>query len=629
MRFDAACVLLGVLIGGLQAAPSPYSHGDPSDAEQYMLELINRARTNPAQEGQFLDQVNTPYSRLARSDHPEYYTNLPLEFSAYPAAPPLAFNPALLEAAREHSADMQINKYFAHNTPSGITPFDRITDAGFEYETAGENIAGMGCLTVSDVIESHYGLMVDCYNIMDSTYHLGHRLTLLDQAFKEIGIGFSGNRDDGYGTQNFASRLSNPICFIVGVVYRDKNTNAQYDPGEGISNVLVTPNIGGNTAITSASGGYAVPIQPVETNTVIKKVPLKIKTAPWSEVDPYDTAFRDDYLASAPTVTADITLSGTGLPTTGITRVSIKRPVLINYSLKGSDNYSYELSMVTSMNVKVDYVLPAQDSASRTPDQIASSSSNPTSQQVIFFPQPQNQSYDPRGSFELRAVLSGRSLNYSSSNPKVVKVTGSTALIIGVGQSQITARDNSGGALPVTRSVRVMQGTQSLANFPAIADRTFGDAPLSIAAPASTSGLPVSVKVLSGPAKLFGRKITITGVGTVVLAANQPGNTLYQKAPQVTVSFTVARAPQTIGALVSIAEQTYPLAKAIKFTVPRSSSKLPVTVAVQSGPAILRQAKGIYTLTLSGQGDVVLSANQPGNANYLPAAEVTSEFRIR
>jgi uncharacterized protein YkwD len=190
-----------------------------------MLELINRARMNPAQEGRFLDQVNTPYSRMARSDHPEYYTNLPGEFSAYPVAPPLAFNPELLKTAREHSADMLSNRYFAHNTPSGITPFDRITDAGFEYEIAGENIAGMGCLTASDVLESHYGLMVDCYNISDATDHLGHRLNLLDPAFKEIGIGFSGNQDNGYGTQDFASRNSNPNCFIVGVVYRDKNSN--------------------------------------------------------------------------------------------------------------------------------------------------------------------------------------------------------------------------------------------------------------------------------------------------------------------------------------------------------------------------------------------------------------------
>jgi Cysteine-rich secretory protein family len=532
MGFRAACVLIGMVFAGLQAAASPYSHGDPSDAEQYMLELINRARTNPAQEGRFLDQVNTSYSRQARSDHPEFYTNLPSEFSVYPTAPPLAFNPMLLKTAREHSIDMLSNKYFAHDTISGLTPFDRITQAGFEYETAGENIAGMGCLTASDVLESHYGLMVDCYNIFDSAEHLGHRLNLLDPAFKEIGIGFSGDHDSGFGTQDFATRLSNPICFIVGVVYRDKNSNGQYEPGEGIPNVLVTPNIGRNTALTSASGGYAVPIEPVESKSVTKNVPLNFKSAPWSQVDPYDTAFRNDSLASAPMVTADITLSGTGLPATGTTHVSIKRPVRINYTLKGTDNFTYSLTMVTSINVKADYVIASQS-------------------------------------------------------------------------------------------------MQSLSEFPAIANKTYGDVPFSIAAPASSSGLPVTVKVLSGPAKFVRGKITLTGAGTVMLAANQFGNAFYRRAVQVTVRFTVVRASQTIGTISSIADQTYPLVGSLRVKAPRSSSKLPVALTVKSGPATIVKYGAAYLLRLSGSGDVVLAANQPGNANYLQASEVTSSFHVR
>jgi hypothetical protein len=378
-----------------------------------------------------------------------------------------------------------------------------------------------------------------------------------------------------------------------------------------------------------------VPIEPVETKTVTKNIPLKINVpgqdsnAMWLPVEPYDTAFRDDALAAAPIVTADVTLSGTGLPATGMTHVSIKRPVLINYTLKGTDNYTYSLAMVTSMNVKVDYILAAQGSASNTPDPIASSPPNPTSQQVIFFPQPQNQSYTPGGSFELGAVLSGSSLVYSSSNPKVIKITGNRALMIGVGQSLITASDVGGGALPVTRSVKVGQGTQSLSDFPVIADKNYGDAPFSITAPASTSGLPVTLKILSGPATLFRGKITLTGVGTVILAANQSGNAFYKKAAQVTASFTVARASQAIGEISSIADQTYPLVRSLRVNAPRSSSRLPVALTVKSGPATLVKSGATYLLKLSGPGDVVLSANQPGNANYFQAAEVTFSFHVR
>ena len=45
--------------------------------------------------------------------------------------------------------------------------------------------------------------------------------------------------------------------------------------------------------------------------------------------------------------------------------------------------------------------------------------------------------------------------------------------------------------------------------------------------------------VVSGPATVSGSTLTITGVGTVVVAANQAGNTNYTAATQVTQSIVV------------------------------------------------------------------------------------------
>ncbi len=61
---------------------------------------------------------------------------------------------------------------------------------------------------------------------------------------------------------------------------------------------------------------------------------------------------------------------------------------------------------------------------------------------------------------------------------------------------------------------------------------------ISLSATAS-SGLPVTFSILSGPATLAGNVLTITGAGTVVVAANQTGNATYESAPQVTASLTV------------------------------------------------------------------------------------------
>ncbi len=59
----------------------------------------------------------------------------------------------------------------------------------------------------------------------------------------------------------------------------------------------------------------------------------------------------------------------------------------------------------------------------------------------------------------------------------------------------------------------------------------------------ATSGLPVAFAVLSGPAMLNGDTVTLTGTaGRVVVRASQPGNAIYDAAPEVSVSFNITAA---------------------------------------------------------------------------------------
>ena len=54
---------------------------------------------------------------------------------------PLTREPALDAVAREHSVDMAVRHYFAHETPEGLTPPDRLARGGIEGITlAGENV---------------------------------------------------------------------------------------------------------------------------------------------------------------------------------------------------------------------------------------------------------------------------------------------------------------------------------------------------------------------------------------------------------------------------------------------------------------------------------------------------------
>ena len=83
-------------------------------------------------------------------------------------------------------------------------------------------------------------------------------------------------------------------------------------------------------------------------------------------------------------------------------------------------------------------------------------------------------------------------------------------------------------------------------NFAAIGDKAITDPAFALNA-TSSSGLPVTYALISGPASLSGNILTLSGVeGTVVIEATQGGNSYYQAAAPVQRSFDV-RDPANIG----------------------------------------------------------------------------------
>ncbi len=102
---------------------------------------------------------------------------------------PLAPDPELTEVARRHSSDMFARGYFAHDTPEGRDPFDRIRAGGVNFLTAGENLA-----LARSVLIAHTGLMNSP----------GHRANILRPEFGRVGIGImDGGMRGLMVTQNF------------------------------------------------------------------------------------------------------------------------------------------------------------------------------------------------------------------------------------------------------------------------------------------------------------------------------------------------------------------------------------------------------------------------------------------
>ena len=87
---------------------------------------------------------------------------------------PLTADTALRKVALAHSADMFKRGYFAHYTPEGKDPFDRMRDAHIRFFLAGENLALAQTLPIA-----HQGLMNSP----------GHKANILRTGFGRLGIG--------------------------------------------------------------------------------------------------------------------------------------------------------------------------------------------------------------------------------------------------------------------------------------------------------------------------------------------------------------------------------------------------------------------------------------------------------
>jgi len=126
----------------------------PTAQEQYMLELINRARSNPnAEAARYNIDLNEGLAPGTISSE---------------AKQPLAFNLSLIDAARDHSEWMLDQDTFSHTGSDGSDPGDRMENAGYSFTgswTRGENIAWNGTTGTPDVTQSvatqHENLFVD------------------------------------------------------------------------------------------------------------------------------------------------------------------------------------------------------------------------------------------------------------------------------------------------------------------------------------------------------------------------------------------------------------------------------------------------------------------------------------
>ena len=222
--------------------------------EQYMLELINRARMDPNGEAKrYKISLNEGVSSGDK------ISSSPKEV--------LAGNDALARSSEKHTQWMLANDTLSHEERKGTDAFygktftDRIGKAGYDAFTGGENIAFIAyresdfdfAKTIADM---HRNYFVDA-----NTTGRGHRVNILGEGYREVGIGhevggweMNGQKmNASVTTEDFGLRAN--TVFITGVVYDDvvKNDNF-FTVGEETAGRNVTT--GDASDLTGPGGGY-------------------------------------------------------------------------------------------------------------------------------------------------------------------------------------------------------------------------------------------------------------------------------------------------------------------------------------------------------------------------------------
>lgn len=121
---------------------------------------------------------------------------------------PLQTNPQLTAAAAQKAADMFARNYWAHVSPIGTQPWYFVTQAGYSYRYAGENLA-------RDFSQPE--AVVDAWMASPS-----HRDNLLNSHYQDIGIAVVDGTLDGRDTtlvvQMFGTQLAAAPVAIVKTV---------------------------------------------------------------------------------------------------------------------------------------------------------------------------------------------------------------------------------------------------------------------------------------------------------------------------------------------------------------------------------------------------------------------------
>jgi uncharacterized protein YkwD len=267
-------------------------HAEPTALQQYYLELLNRARLDPAGELERMVNLSSASSFAnPASDDPSTVGSLALfgtsaaaltsQWASVTAAPALAWSDFLATSAQGYSQLMVTMDSQSH-TLDGLSVADRILNQGYSPNAVdlGENLyAGAGSPQ-----HAHNAFLIDWGSDggTGTGIQIGatHRALAMDPAMKEFGIGIVDNipltNNSAVGPYVITEHFANSVrvvagsyvmdAILTGVVFDDTALgDLFYTPGEGLAGQTIhvyddAQNSLLYTGTTNGAGGYNIPL---------------------------------------------------------------------------------------------------------------------------------------------------------------------------------------------------------------------------------------------------------------------------------------------------------------------------------------------------------------------------------
>lgn len=146
---------------------------------------------------------------------------------------PLKYSSVLSDSATRKANDMFSNNYWAHNSPTGTTPWDFFKAVNYRYSVAGENLA-----------RDFY----DTESLMNGWMNSPtHKANIINSKYQEIGIGVVNGTLGGIKTTLVVQHFGTPIVASNTNQPENKQNQAQSQPQ---TQPEIIPDIKNNSVFT-------------------------------------------------------------------------------------------------------------------------------------------------------------------------------------------------------------------------------------------------------------------------------------------------------------------------------------------------------------------------------------------